>query len=100
MINNNEPLHRVCTVNGETMNVGFIGLGRMGRPMSSNLCRKGFQLFVHDVNLDAVRELEQLKARAATPNELAAASDIIITMLPNSQIVQDVLLGLLPNVRR
>src|SRR5215831_19930365 len=82
------------------MNVGFIGLGRMGKPMSSNLCRKGFQLVVHDINLEAVHDLEQLKARAATPNELAAASDIIITMLPNSQIVKDVLLGLLPHVRR
>ena len=72
----------------------------MGKPMSSNLCRKGFQLFVHDINLEAVRDLEQLKARAATPNELAAASDVIITMLPNSQIVKDVLLGILPHVRR
>ena len=30
--------------------VGFIGLGRMGRPMASNLCRKGFRLIVHDIN--------------------------------------------------
>jgi 4-hydroxybutyrate dehydrogenase/sulfolactaldehyde 3-reductase len=82
------------------MVVGFIGLGRMGRPMSSNLCRKGFHLIVHDINRDAVRELESLKASAATPNELAAASDIIVTMLPNSQIVQDVILGILPSVRK
>jgi len=82
------------------MNVGFIGLGRMGKPMSSNLCRKGFQLFVHDINLEAVRDLEALKARGATPNELAAASDIIITMLPNSEIVENVVLGVLPHVRR
>src|SRR5690349_2319132 len=82
------------------MNVGFIGLGRMGRPMSSNLCRKGFNLLVHDINLDAVRELEKVNARAVTPNELAAAGDIIITMLPNSQTVQDVVLGILPYVRR
>ena len=82
------------------MQLGIIGLGRMGRPMSSNLCRKGFNLLVHDINLDAVRELEKLKARGATPNELAAAGDIIITMLPNSQTVQDVVLGILPYVRR
>jgi 4-hydroxybutyrate dehydrogenase/sulfolactaldehyde 3-reductase len=68
--------------------------------MSSNLCRKGFQLAVHDINLDAVRELEKLNARAATPNEVAASCDIIVTMLPNSQIVQDVVLGILPHVRR
>lgn len=82
------------------MVVGFIGLGRMGRPMSSNLCRKGFQLAVHDINLDAVRELECLKARAATPNEIASECDIIVTMLPNSQVVQEVVLGILPHVRR
>src|SRR5215831_20034668 len=82
------------------MEVGFIGLGRMGKPMSSNLCRKGFHLSVHDINLEGVRELEKLKARAATPNELAAASDIVITMLPNSQVVENVVLGILPYVRR
>jgi 4-hydroxybutyrate dehydrogenase/sulfolactaldehyde 3-reductase len=82
------------------MKVGFIGLGRMGRPMASNLCRKGFQLIVHDINLAAVRELETLKARGSTPNELAAGSDVIITMLPNSQVVKDVVLSLLPHVRR
>jgi len=82
------------------MKIGFIGLGRMGKPMSSNLCRKGFQLLVHDVNLEAVRDLEKLNAQAATPNELAAACDIAITMLPNSQIVEDVVLGILPQLRR
>lgn len=35
--------------------IGFIGLGRMGRPMASNLCRKGFRLVVHDVNPAPVR---------------------------------------------
>src|SRR5690349_1952081 len=82
------------------MVIGFIGLGRMGRPMSSNLVKKGFELIVYDINLDAVKELEQLNARSATPNELAAASDILITMLPNSQVVQDVVLQVLPFVRR
>jgi len=79
--------------------VGFIGLGRMGKPMSSNLCRKGFELAVHDINSDAVRDLEKLKARAAAPNEIAATCDVIVTMLPNSQIVQEVVLGILPQVR-
>jgi 4-hydroxybutyrate dehydrogenase/sulfolactaldehyde 3-reductase len=68
--------------------------------MSSNLCKKGFHLLVHDINLNAVRDLEKLNARTATPNELTAASDIIITMLPNSQIVHDVVLGILPQARK
>src|ERR1041385_4243267 len=82
------------------MVIGFIGLGRMGRPMSSNLVKKGFDLIVYDINLDAVQDLQRLQARSGTPDELAAASDIIVIMLPNSQIVRDVVLGILPHVRR
>lgn len=81
------------------MTIGFIGLGRMGRPMSTNLCRKGFKLLVHDINVEAVRELEKVDARAATPIEMAATCDIIVTMLPNSEIVRNVVLGILPQVR-
>jgi len=43
--------------------IGFVGLGRMGRPMASNLSRKGFRLAVHDINRDAVAELELLQAK-------------------------------------
>ena len=71
--------------------VGFIGLGRMGRPMASNLCRKGFRLTVNDINPAAVAELELLQAgSAATVAEVAQKSDIIVTMLPNSAVVDDV----------
>jgi len=74
--------------------VGFIGLGKMGRPMASNLVRKGFPLVVFDVNPAPMRELEALGARAAAScAAVAAASDIVITMLPNSADVEDVLLG-------
>ena len=80
---------------GESMEmIGFIGLGRMGRPMASNLCRKGFRLAVHDINRDAVAELELLQARgAASVAEVARASAIIVTMLPNSAIVAAVVAG-------
>ncbi|CAN5189668.1 sulfolactaldehyde 3-reductase [soil metagenome] len=75
-------------------NVGFIGLGRMGRPMASNLCRKGFRLTVNDINPDAVSELELLQASsAATVAEVAQKSDIVVTMLPNSAIVSEVIGG-------
>lgn len=74
--------------------VGFIGLGRMGRPMASNLCRKGFALTVHDINPAAVAELEKFQAHAAADiAEVARAGDIIVTMLPNSAIVEAVLAG-------
>jgi 4-hydroxybutyrate dehydrogenase / sulfolactaldehyde 3-reductase len=74
--------------------IGFIGLGNMGRPMASNLVRKGFPLTVFDVKPTPVRQLEQLGATAAAGcAEVAAASDLVITMLPNSASVEEVLLG-------
>ncbi len=74
--------------------IGFIGLGRMGRPMASNLCRKGFRLVVHDIDPAPVRALELLQARAAADAaEVAAASDIVVTMLPNSAIVEQTVAG-------
>jgi 4-hydroxybutyrate dehydrogenase/sulfolactaldehyde 3-reductase len=74
--------------------VGFVGLGRMGRPMASNLCRKGFALTVHDINAAAVAELEKFQAHgAADVAEVARAGEVIVTMLPNSAIVEAVLTG-------
>jgi 4-hydroxybutyrate dehydrogenase/sulfolactaldehyde 3-reductase len=74
--------------------IGFVGLGRMGRPMASNLCRKGFRLIVHDIERAAVAELESLQARGAdSVAEVAEASGVIVTMLPNSAIVREVVSG-------
>ena len=74
--------------------IGFIGLGNMGRPMASNLVRKGFPLTVFDVNPAPVRQLEELGATAAADCAAAAgASDLVFTMLPDSASVEDVLLG-------
>ena len=74
--------------------VGFIGLGVMGRPMASNLARKGFRLVVYDINPAASGHLEAFGARAAAScAEVADHSDIVVTMLPTSASVEDVLLG-------
>jgi 4-hydroxybutyrate dehydrogenase/sulfolactaldehyde 3-reductase len=63
--------------------------------MASNLVRKGFPLVVFDVNPAPVRQLEQLGARAAaTCAAVAGDSDIVVTMLPDSASVEEVLLGL------
>lgn len=74
--------------------IGFIGLGAMGRPMSSNLKAKGFDLIVYDREPAAI---EALAALGATPAEsvaaVARAADIVITMLPDSPDVEDVVLG-------
>jgi len=74
--------------------IGFVGLGRMGRPMASNLCRKGFRVVAHDINSAAVAELEVLQARgAASVAEATDGSDIIVTMLPTPRVVRDVVSG-------
>lgn len=76
------------------MNVGFIGLGIMGKPMSKNLLKAGYDLVVCDLNRAAVEEVVGAGAAAAcTPKEVAAQADIIITMLPNSPQVKQVVLG-------
>jgi 4-hydroxybutyrate dehydrogenase/sulfolactaldehyde 3-reductase len=74
--------------------IGFIGLGNMGRGMAANLARKGESLIVHDVSEAPVRALVDLGARAASSAaELAAASDMVFTMLPSSAAVADVVGG-------
>ncbi|TDF93778.1 2-hydroxy-3-oxopropionate reductase [Paenibacillus piri] len=75
------------------MKVGFIGLGIMGRPMSKNLLKAGYELTVLETSSHG-RELASLGARtAATPRALAEQSEIVITMLPNSPQVNEVVLG-------
>jgi 4-hydroxybutyrate dehydrogenase/sulfolactaldehyde 3-reductase len=74
--------------------VGFIGLGIMGAPMAANVLRKGNELMVFDVNQGAMDKLAALGAvKARTPAEVAAASDVIITMLPDGPDVERVVLG-------
>ncbi len=76
------------------MRIGFIGLGIMGKPMAKNLIGAGYDLLVHDIGQDAVAELVEQGATAAdSPRDLAAKTDFIITMLPNSPQVRDVVLG-------
>ncbi|MEI6593274.1 MAG: 2-hydroxy-3-oxopropionate reductase [Holophagaceae bacterium] len=76
------------------MKIGFIGLGIMGKPMSLNLLKAGYQLVVMDVFAPAVAELVVAGAEAApTPRAVAEQADIIITMLPNSPQVKQVVLG-------
>ena len=77
-----------------TPSIGLIGLGIMGRPMARNLMKAGYALVVHDVVRGAVDELVAEGAVAgASPREVAAATDVLITMLPDSPQVRDVYLG-------
>jgi 2-hydroxy-3-oxopropionate reductase len=74
--------------------IGFIGLGIMGRPMALNLLRAGYSLVVHNRTRAKEEELVSEGARpAASPSEVAAACDLVITMLPDSPDVEQVYLG-------
>ncbi len=77
------------------MDIGFIGLGVMGAPMATHLAKAGHRLTLLDVNTAAARDLAaSIGGQAvATPAAVAAASEVIITMLPNGQVVQQVALG-------
>jgi len=76
------------------MKTGFIGLGIMGKPMSKNLLKVGYQLIVFDNNKGPMEELAAAGAEIAlSPKEVAEKCNIIITMLPNSPHVKAVALG-------
>ncbi|MGH6991339.1 MAG: NAD(P)-dependent oxidoreductase, partial [Stellaceae bacterium] len=79
-----------------TERLGFIGLGVMGLPMAGHLAKAGYRLTVHD--RDSARAA-RLKADhpgiavAPTPDAVAAAADIVITMLPSGREVGEIALG-------
>src|SRR4051794_13383787 len=79
---------------GSSMNVGFIGLGTMGSPMAENVLKGGHRIIVADVQAAPVDKLVSLGARkGTTPREVAAASEIVITMLPDAPDVERVAFG-------
>lgn len=76
------------------MRVGFVGLGIMGKPMARNLVRAGFDVTVFSRSPGPVEELVAEGARRATSlADLAAARDVVITMILDSPDVEAVVLG-------
>ena len=74
--------------------IGFIGLGIMGKPMARNLLKAGYELTVYDIVGDAVEEVVGDGATGASScAEVAAATDRIITMLPDSADSERAILG-------
>jgi 2-hydroxy-3-oxopropionate reductase len=75
-------------------NIGFIGLGVMGKPMAKHLLAAGHRLLVHNRSRGAVDELVAAGATAAaSPAEAARGSSVIITMLPDTPDVERVIAG-------
>lgn len=74
--------------------IGFIGLGIMGKPMAKNLLAAGYPLVVYDINRKPVDDLVAMGAGFAdSPKDVAAQVDVVITMLPNSNHVKEVVTG-------
>ncbi len=76
------------------MKVGFIGLGKMGKPMAINLLKSGFELRVHNRSRAVVDELAAMGAAPAfSPREVALEADVVLTCLPTPEAVEAVYLG-------
>ena len=74
--------------------IGFVGLGIMGRPMARNLMKAGYELTVYDIVGEAVEELATEGAKlASSSSEVAANTDKVITMLPDSTDSEQAILG-------
>lgn len=79
------------------IDVGFVGLGIMGVPMATHLHRAGHRLTLHDIDVARAErlaaELGGEAAAVASPADVAARSEIVVTMLPNGQVVDEVAFG-------
>jgi 3-hydroxyisobutyrate dehydrogenase len=80
--------------------VGFIGLGMMGAPMVQCLAARGFELYLDDADAARADTLAAQTGGQRLQDGNAAALDVLITMLPNSAIVEHVLLGAARTVGR
>jgi len=75
-------------------NLGFIGLGIMGKPMAGHLVKAGHRVRVYDLNPEPIRELSARGAEACRScKEVAEKSDVIILMVPDTPDVEKVLFG-------
>ena len=75
------------------MKIGFIGLGIMGKPMVKNLLKAGYSVNVWNRSRKAIDEVVACGAVYASKEEIGAQSDVVITMLPNSPQVKEIMLG-------
>ena len=73
--------------------IGLIGLGIMGKPMAKNMLKAGYELYVSDLKKEAVDEVVGCGAKAAANKEIGEQCDVVLTMLPNSPQVKQVMLG-------
>ncbi|HUU50218.1 MAG TPA: 2-hydroxy-3-oxopropionate reductase [Nitrospinota bacterium] len=74
--------------------IGFIGIGIMGKPMAKNLINAGYDIIAYDIVEKALYEIVEYGAdRGTSPKNVTENSDVVLTMLPNSPQVKEVVLG-------
>lgn len=73
--------------------VGFIGLGIMGYPMAKHLIKAGNEVYVNDINKESVEKAVQDGAISASLKEIGENCEVVFTILPNGEIVDNVLFG-------
>lgn len=79
---------------GETMKIGFIGLGNVGCKLAGSILRNGFDLTVRDLDPGAAEPFLENGARwAGSPQEMAASCDVVITCLPSPAACAEVVEG-------
>ncbi len=78
------------------MKIGFIGLGNMGGPMAANLAKAGHEV----TGFDLAAPMPAGVARAATAAEAATGADVVVTMLPNGNILRAVAAEVMPVMRQ
>ena len=80
--------------------IGFVGLGIMGSPMARNAIKAGFPVTVTNRTLDRAKPLAEAGATVVrTPKEVAARSDLVVTMVTSSPDVEAVTFGLFSRVQ-
>lgn len=76
------------------MKIGFIGLGIMGKPMAKNLLKAGHEILAYDIVKASMDEMAAAGAQLAeSSQDIAAQTELIILMLPNSPHVKEVVMG-------
>ncbi len=85
---------QVVSASGETLTIGFIGLGNMGAPMAQRLVEAGYQVIVNDLDPTRIAALVEHGAIASTSaQECAGAADVLLTSLPTPAIVEALMTG-------
>ena len=78
------------------MNIGFIGLGNMGAPMAENLAKAGLKIVGFDTVGVKAKDVEMAKSAA----KAARQAEIVITMLPNGDILRSVANEIIPEMAK